>query len=176
MKVRRSVGQERHGIAERADRLDHRPTHRPPARPQRQLTGAGRHQRRLHVASEVDPLDPAIALGPRLGQRLTERIAIGGQQELDPGPLGGRRATRRPADVRLDDHVAAGLGVALHLDVPDPAVGYAGEHPDRLIADRVVADLDAQAARTGLDRPLTDLPGDERDLWRRQPDRSRRWR
>ena len=86
-----------------------------------------------------------------------------------PARSADRRPAGRPTDVRLDDQVLPCPGVALHLEVADALVADVRNIRTTRRGPRRCGPRLAEATRAGLDRPLPDLLGDERDLWDRRP-------
>ena len=117
----------------------------------------------LEVVAPVDPLDATVALGDGLGQGLAQGVAVDREQQFDPALLRDRGASRRPTDVRLDDQEPAGPLVDLRLHVAKAPVGDAPEERRRDGLCFGAADLLAERARTRVQRPLAQLPGDEGD-------------
>ncbi len=163
------VGHEGRGVAPGEDRLDALAANGPPPAHRAQLPTGDPHEGRLEVVTPVDPLDPAVVLGDGLGQGLAEGVAVDRQEQLDPALLRDRGAPGRATDVRLDDQEPAGPLVDLRLDVAQAAIGDAPEERSRDGLGLRAADLLAQRARAGVQRPLAELPGDEGDARARRP-------
>ena len=132
---------------------------------ERQLAATGVDDGRLEVVAPVDPLHAAVVLLDRLRQRLAERVAVGADRSSSTPPCSA--IAERPVGRPMFGSMIRRRPVRashLRLDVAQAAVRDAAEAADSAMSrTSSLRTSSPRRARAGVERPLAELAGDERD-------------